>query len=216
MNNMMKIYHSFNDASAAIKTLSAQTIVTVGAFDGVHKGHRRLIYEMNQIAKSREITPIVITFWPHPKHVLKGHAKLLSTIDEKIYLLMEAGAKNIIIVDFTQKFCQISHDDFINEYLIGKLNAKAIVLSDDHHFGRNRQGSNSTIKTENIETILLPRYENISSSAVREAIENGDMKTAHQLLGEPYLIAQPVTNPTKIIPQEIDKKHMRYIKITTF
>lgn len=204
----MNVYYEFLDARAAI---SNKTIVTVGAFDGVHKGHRRLIREMNEIAENKGLIPLIITFWPHPKQVLNGDAKLLSTLEEKLFLLNEVGAKNVLVVNFTKEFSQISHNHFLNEFLIAKLDAKAIVLSDDHHFGSNRKGSNKTIGENYMETIVLPRYENISSTAVREAIEIGDMKTAHKLLDAPYLIIKPIADSSKVLPKIFDSENVRVI-----
>ena len=206
----MNVYYNFDEAETSI---SAKTIVTVGAFDGVHRGHRRLIREMNEIADNKELIPLVITFWPHPKQVLKRDAKLLSTLEEKLFLLGEVGAQNVLVVNFTKEFSQISHSDFLNQYLITKLDAKAIVLSGDHHFGCGRQGSNKTIEENSIETIVLPRYENISSSAVRDAIAKGDMTTAHKLLDAPYLIIEPVVDTAKIVPEAIDCNNVRVIKL---
>ena len=205
----MNVYYEFHEAGSSI---AGQTIVTVGAFDGVHRGHRRLIREMNEIAVSKGLTPVIITFWPHPRQVLKGQNKLLSTIEEKLYLLREVGAENVLVVNFTREFSQIPHNEFMEEYLKGKLGAKAIILSADHHFGNNRQGSNQTIEEGSVEIITLPRYENISSTLVREAIEKGDMKTAHRLLDAPYLIIEPVVDSTKVLPLVVDNENVRVVK----
>ena len=206
----MNIYYNFDDAQTA---LNSPTIVAVGSFDGVHRGHRLLIKQMNEVAKEKNLTPMVITFWPHPKQVLTGKCKLLSSIDEKIILLEEAGAENVLVVNFTKEFSKIPHSSFTEHYLRGKLNTKAIILSDDHSFGCNREGSNETIINTGLEIITLPRFENISSTAIRNAIENGDLETAHKLLGERYLIMQPIDTQVKIMPQSIDKQHIRYAEL---
>ena len=203
----MNIYYNFKSAQSSLNNLP--TLIAVGSFDGVHKGHRLLIDQMNQIAKDRQLIPFVITFWPHPKQVLSGNCKLLSSFEEKLFLLNEAGVTNVLIINFTEEFSNISHSEFTSKYLIESLGAKAIILSDDHHFGNDRKGSNETIQNSELEIITLPRFENISSTAIRNAIESGDLKTAHNLLAERYLILEPIDYSIKIMPETIDKEYVR-------
>lgn len=205
----MSLFHDFDKIERDVKP----SVVTIGSFDGVHKGHRLLIWKMNTYAKFHNLRSIVVTFDPHPREVLRGENRLLSTIEERITLFMEAGVQNLLTVNFTKKFSQIPYDKFIQEYVIAKLGAKAIFIGDGHHFGHQREGTQQTLQDMGLDVQYIPRLDNISSTAIRQAIDGDDMPKAVEMLGAKYMIINPVTNPTKIIPKTINEQYIRYITI---
>lgn len=181
-----------------------RTAVAVGSFDGVHRGHRMLIDRLNNIAH-HDMGPdgesVVVTFDPHPRFVLKGENRLLTTLPEKLELLAETGIDHTVVVHFTPEFSRIDSETFTQEYLKGLLKARTVLSGEDHHFGHNRSGSTEMLERDGIRTANLGRYENISSTSIRAAIEAGDMEAAAYMLGGSYLIVtEPPHDPTKLLP----------------
>lgn len=181
-----------------------QTAVAVGSFDGVHRGHRLLIARLNAVAHN-DLGPdgesVVVTFDPHPRTVLKGENRLLSTLSEKLELLSETGIDHVVVVHFTPEFSRIDSETFTRDYLKGLLKAEMVLSGEGHHFGHNRSGSTELLERDGIRTAKLDRYENISSTSIRTAIEAGDMEAAAYMLGGPYLIVtEPPHDPTKLLP----------------
>lgn len=185
-----------------------RTAVAVGSFDGVHRGHRLLIEELNGLAH-RDLAPdgesVIVTFDPHPRQVLKGENRLLSTLPEKLELLAETGVDHVVVVHFTPEFSRTDSETFTRDYLKGLLKAEAVLSGQGHHFGHNRSGSAGLLERDGIRTANVGRYENISSTSIRAAIEAGDMEAAAYMLGGPYLIlTAPPHEPTKLLPPADD------------
>lgn len=197
----MKIIHG-------IQTLPQlnHPIVTIGTFDGVHKGHTEILHSLCEKAKTKGIDSMLITFDPHPRKAL-GLEKiaLLSDINEKIQRLAELPLDYLLILPFTKEFSQSSALSFIEYYLIDRLNISEIVLGYDHKFGNQREGDVHLLKQ-----VLLPRgievteilAQNvdeiiISSTKIRNAIAEGNIKTANLLLGYPYSIQGLVIHGNK-------------------
>lgn len=183
-----------------------RTAVAVGSFDGVHRGHRLLIQQLNHIAH-HDLAPegesVVVTFDPHPRQVLKGDNRLLSTLPEKLELLAETEIDHVVVVHFTPEFSRIDSETFTRDYLKGKLHAEVVLSGEGHHFGHNRSGTTAQLERDGIHTAHLGRFENISSTAIRAAIEAGDMATAAEMLGGPYLIlTTPPHDATKLLPPD--------------
>lgn len=183
-----------------------RTAVAVGSFDGVHRGHRLLIQQLNHIAH-HDLAPegesVVVTFDPHPRQVLKGDNRLLSTLPEKLELLAETEVDHVVVVHFTPEFSRIDSETFTQDYLKGKLHAEVVLSGEGHHFGHNRSGTTAQLERDGIHTAHLGRFENISSTAIRAAIEAGDMATAAEMLGGPYLILTPPPHDaTKLLPPD--------------
>lgn len=183
-----------------------RTAVAVGSFDGVHRGHRLLIDRLNEIAHnnpSADGESVVVTFDPHPRFVLRGENRLLSTLPEKLELLAETGVDHTVVVRFTPEFSRIDSETFTQDYLKKRLKAETVLSGEGHHFGHNRSGSAAMLERDGIRTANLGRYENISSTSIRAAIEAGDMETAAYMLGGPYLVlTAPPHDPTKLLPPE--------------
>lgn len=176
-------------------------VVTIGSFDGVHRGHRLLITQLCEIAQQSGGESLVVTFEPHPRQLLKGENRLLTTISEKLTLLAETGVDNVIVVNFTHEFSKISHTEFIQDYIIGKLHAAILITGEGHHFGHNRGGDATTLVEHGIQSRQLERYDNISSTQIRATIEQGRMQEAAELLGTTgYLVFTPITDSSKLLP----------------
>jgi len=200
----MKIYHSLDDFS----TLN-YAVVTSGTFDGVHLGHQKILERLKEIAKNNAGETVVITFWPHPRLVLRPDdrtLKLLNTFEEKAELLKEQGIQHLVRIPFTKEFSQLSSQDFIKKILVDKIGTKKLVIGYDHHFGKNREGSFDQLKINapqfGFEVEEIPRQEidhlAVSSSKIRKAIEAGEMDIATQLLGRPYAMTGRVVKGDQI------------------
>ena len=200
----MKIYHSLDDFSRL-----DCAVVTSGTFDGVHLGHQKILSRLKEIAEKNSGETVVITFWPHPRLVLKPddqHLKLLNTFEEKAALLKEQGIQHLLRIPFTKEFSQISSNDFIKTILVEKMGTRKLVIGYDHRFGKNREGSFDQLKLKGpqfgFEVEEIPRQDidhvAVSSSLIREALEAGDVQAAQHLLGRPYSLSGRVIKGDKL------------------
>ena len=176
-----------------------KSIVTIGTFDGVHLGHRVVLRRMREIAKKTKGRSVLLTFSPHPRHVLhkdNQDMKLITTLQEKQDLINQAGLDNLVIHEFTKKFSRIKPANFVRDILVEQLNVHTLVIGYDHHFGRNREGSIQELTTLadlydfNIEKIDPQHFEDVtvSSSKIRKLIEKGEMVKAKQYLGYEFML----------------------------
>ncbi len=200
----MKIYNNFTDF---IKIPNA--IVTIGTFDGVHLGHQAILKDMVNAAKDIDGETVVITFYPHPRQVLKidsSNLRFITTQEEKIKHLEEIGIDNLIVVNFTREFSHIPSDVFIRDYVLEKINPAKIVIGYDHHFGKNRTGDFNLLKDLSsqynfkVQRIEAHDVENIavSSTKIRIALQRGDVEHANMLLGYQYSYSGKVVSGNKI------------------
>jgi riboflavin kinase/FMN adenylyltransferase len=184
-------------------------VVTLGIFDGVHRGHRVLIEKL--IACAREVNgeTAVITFDPHPRQVLeKGSGKIsfLSSMDEKTALLEEAGVDHLIIIRFTAGFSRINACDFIEKVLFRKVGTKHLVIGHDHRFGYQGEGDYEIIRKcavnlgFRVDQVpgLKTSAGTISSSMIREALFKGKLDQANKWLGYSYSLKGSVVEGRKI------------------
>jgi riboflavin kinase/FMN adenylyltransferase len=190
----MKIYHNLSEFNP-----KGNAVVTMGTFDGVHIGHRKILRCLIEKAKEINGESVLLTFWPHPKLVLSPDqnsrvSKVLSTIEEKTELLESLGIDHLVILPFTREFSELSREQYIEDILISGFGTKAMVIGYDHRFGKNREGGidyllehSERFKIE-IEEINRQEIENltISSTKIRKAIEDGNVATANELLGRYY------------------------------
>ena len=194
----MKIYHSIDD----FQRLN-YAVVTSGTFDGVHLGHQTILKRLKEIAGKNNGETVVITFWPHPRLILKPEEeslKLLNTFEEKAGLLKAQGIHHLLRIPFTKEFSQITSQEFISNILVDKIGTRKLVIGYDHRFGRNREGSFEQLKinapTYGFDVEEIPRQDiddvGVSSSKVRKALEEGDIDTANHCLGMPYSISGAV------------------------
>ncbi len=131
----MNIFHSINDFKSTKKT-----ILTLGTFDGVHIGHKKILERVTQNTKKGKYESLVLTFFPHPRMVLHGQSevKLLNTIDEKINLLEKIGVQNLVIHPFDETFSRLTAEEFVKTVLVDRFHIQKIIIGHDHRFGRNR------------------------------------------------------------------------------
>ena len=127
---------------------SNHTVLTIGTFDGVHIGHQKIIKRLVEVSKIKNLTPSLLTFFPHPRMVLQKDAniKLINTIDEKKDILKQFGISNLVIKEFTKEFSRLTAEDFVKNILVDHLKAKHIIIGYDHHFGRNRNANIEDLK----------------------------------------------------------------------
>jgi riboflavin kinase / FMN adenylyltransferase len=200
----MKIHHGIDE----FKRLS-NAIVTIGSFDGVHKGHQKILKRLAELASETNGKTVVMTFWPHPRMVLhpeKNDLKLLSTIEEKTKLFSLYGVDHLLIIPFSKEFSEISAEDFIRKILIDTIGTKKLVIGYDHRFGRDRAGDFELLKAKSaeynfeVEEISREDVKNIgvSSSIIRESLIKGDIKTAAEYLGRPYELSGHVEEGRKL------------------
>jgi len=176
--------------------------LTQGTFDGVHKGHRSILETLKKEAKKRNLETAIITFFPHPRTVLKDKnfdIQLLDTLDEKIAKLAKLDIDHLFVIPFTTQFSETEPLDYIHDILIQKLNVKLMVIGYDHKFGINRNGNISTlIEDGNIEIIQLPAQQinevSVSSTKIRNALHNGEVDLAMEYLDVPYSITGNVVH----------------------
>lgn len=171
-------------------------VITIGNFDGVHIGHQKIFDFVKKKAKQISGTSVVITFNPHPIKVLyKEHPlKLITTNEDKIKLIEKCGIDITISIPFTHEFAQIEAEDFVKNILIEKFNAKWIVVGYDYRFGKGRKGDKELLKklgkTYGFKVTVLKAYKKrgkiLSSTAVRNALFEGNIKEANQFLGRAY------------------------------
>lgn len=188
----MKVYHGVDNFPHL-----PNVILTMGTFDGVHYGHCKILKRLVDAANAIDGNSVVMTFDPHPRAVLfpdQHNLKLLSTIDEKIELLRMNGVQHLIIQPFTQEFSKLSHRQFVNDYLIQKINMKQMVVGYDHQFGHNRQGNfEELLKLSaefNFEVEKIPEQDIdevvVSSTKIRNALHTGEVALANQYLSYRY------------------------------
>ena len=184
----MKIYKSIDEYNE-----SKSSVVTIGTFDGIHKGHQKIFNKVINASKQSNLSSVVLTFFPHPRIILNKYndIKMIDTLDEKIEHLEKIGIDNLIIHPFDKKFSLLSADQFIKEYLLKKLQLKHIIIGYDHRFGKGREASVSDLKEYSIDfnfivdEIDAQEIEKIaiSSTKIRNSINQGDLETTKKYLG---------------------------------
>jgi len=188
-------------AASDYKLLS-NSVVTIGTFDGVHIGHKKIINRLVNIAKQENLQAVVLTFFPHPRMVVQSDTKIkmLNTIDEKNMLLEQQGIDHLVIKKFTKDFSRLSAQEYVRKVLVETLHVKHIIIGYDHHFGRNRTANIHDLKAFGkiynfkVTEILAQEIDEvtISSTKIRQALNSGDVKTANTFLGYNFMISGTV------------------------
>ncbi len=171
-------------------------VVTIGMFDGVHKGHKEIIDTLKKSAKQLNGETVLLSFWPHPRMIFEGNksVRLLSTMDEKVALLENAGIDNFVIIPFSREFANISYKHFVKEILVKQIKTNSVIIGYNHHFGKNREGNFEKLiylgkkygfNVEKLEEQMVEN-ERVSSSVVRDALNQGKIETANKYLGYKY------------------------------
>ncbi len=200
----MEIYRSIDE----LKNLN-RSVVTLGGFDGLHTGHKKIIEHLKTSAEQTDSDTLLITFHPHPRIVLSPHVKdfkLLTTLNEKITLLNSFGIGHLLVLSFTRDLALLSAYDFTKNYLVDQIHASKLVIGFDHHFGFGREGNYLLLEKYGkefgfeVEEIPAELQDNskISSSIIRSSLLEGDMSKANHFLGYPYSITGKVIHGNKI------------------
>lgn len=182
-----------------------RTAVTVGTFDGVHRGHQDVLQRLVDRARELGVPSLLVTFDPHPLEVVNPAAAppLLSVGDEKLEVLAESGVDYVAVLPFTHALAAFEAERFVDEILIGRFRVHDLLMGHDHGFGRNRAGDADTMKrlgvSRGFEVSVIPPVtggggQPISSTAIRRAIAGGDLDRAAVALGRPYALGGRVTH----------------------
>jgi riboflavin kinase/FMN adenylyltransferase len=184
----MKIYRSIEDYNEV-----KRSVVTIGTFDGIHLGHKKILSRLIKSSKNKDLNSVVLTFFPHPRIILNKYneVKMIDTLDEKIIHLNEIGIDSLIIHPFDKNFSLLSANQFIKDFLVDKLKIKHIIIGYDHRFGKGREASVTDLKNYandydfTVEEIKAQEIEKItvSSTKIRNSINQGDIKTTEKYLG---------------------------------
>jgi riboflavin kinase/FMN adenylyltransferase len=193
----LNIYNSISEFAP-----SKKTIVTLGTFDGVHIGHRRIIEKLISSTENGAYESLILTFFPHPRMILQedSEIKLLNTIEEKCALLAQVGLNNLVIHPFDKDFSRLTAEDFVKKVLVERFNIHKIIIGHDHRFGRNRTATIDDLiiygKQYGFEVEQISAQEinevTVSSTKIRNAILNGAMDLANAYLECPYPISGKV------------------------
>lgn len=168
-------------------------VVTVGAFDGIHLGHRQIFETVKEYSRQINGVSVAVTFDPHPQMVLRPNSDFFQIfpLEEKIKLIKEESIDYLIIINFTKKFSQLSSERFLKDIIIDKIGAKAIVMGPSHSFGHKREGNHETMEAicqeHGIEIIEIPEFKindvKVRSSQIRKLIANNNWDIAAEMLG---------------------------------
>ncbi len=184
-------------------------IVTIGTFDGVHLGHRRIISQLKEQATAVDGETVIITFHPHPRKIVSsvpGDIKLLSTLDEKISLLEAAGIDHLVVVPFDHLFASQTADQYVQDFLFRYFKPHTVIIGYDHRFGKGRDGSYQLLEKYGAElgfTVKeipeeISHEAGISSTRIRRALIASDIATANELLGYAYFFEGKVVEGNKL------------------
>jgi riboflavin kinase / FMN adenylyltransferase len=154
--------------------------IAIGTFDGVHLGHRRVL----ESAVKAGPTPTVVTFDPHPRAVLGYQVELLTTLERRLELIAEMGVEEALVVTFSEELSQLSPEDFA-EQVLRPIGARVVVAGEDFRFGHGRAGDLALLGRLGFDARPAPLLEGVSSGRVRQALRDGDVIAAAELLGRP-------------------------------
>jgi len=173
------------------------SVITIGTFDGVHLGHRAIIDELLSRARVCRARSVVMTFDPHPREIVhRGPVEYLSTLEERLAVLETTGIDVTLVLKFTHDFSRLSSRDFYDQYVVQKVGVREVVVGHDHMFGKDREAGLEELrkfgKEYGFTAIAVPPVsvdaQTVSSSAIREYLQRGDVEKAQRLLGRPYAL----------------------------
>ncbi|MBC7536165.1 MAG: bifunctional riboflavin kinase/FAD synthetase [Ferruginibacter sp.] len=200
----MNVYQN-TDSLPAFKN----AVLTIGTFDGVHLGHMQIIRQLKEEAARVNGTPVLVTFYPHPKLVVASTKKpifILNSPEEKYQLLYKAGIDNIVVVPFNEEFANQPALNYIRDFLVKKLHPHTIIIGYDHRFGKNREGDYKLLEEQapvfGFIVKEIPEHVlqdvTISSTKIREALLAGDIDAANGFLGYHYFFTGKVIEGNKL------------------
>jgi riboflavin kinase / FMN adenylyltransferase len=189
--------------TSSLTTAKTPTIVALGNFDGIHRGHRQVIQPILQEAESPKVFSTVVTFRPHPQEYFTGQSRtLLTPLDEKVQHLKNLGVEQLVLLPFDEALSSLTPEEFVEQILVQQLQARQISVGQNFRFGKRRSGTTDDLKAiaaqYQVAVHIIPLYtaagDRVSSSAIRQALEEGNPRQAGQLLGRPYaLVGKVVT-----------------------
>ena len=201
--SVLNIFKNFNDYRSE-KPLA----LSLGMFDGVHLGHKYIIDELKKVGCENDLETAILTFWPHPRFVFNPNEdlKLLNTIEEKKVLMEKYCINNLFVKEFDEEFRNLTGEEFVRQILIDKLNVKYLIIGYDHSFGKNKSGNfellqklSSELDFEVVQMEAINIHENnISSTKVRNALLEGNIKDANEMLGYSYSLSGTVVHGKKL------------------
>lgn len=185
-----------------------KAIITIGTFDGVHKGHQQIIDAMKKERKKKNGETVIITFHPHPRKVVEQNTslQLINTLEEKTHLLSNKGIDHLVVVPFTEAFASQTAEEYAENFLIDKFQPKTIIIGHDHHFGKDRKGNYRLLEELSVKfnyhLIEIPEHLlkeiAISSTKIRNAIKAGEIEIANNLLGYNFFFEGTVLHGDEI------------------
>ena len=198
-------------------------VISLGMYDGVHRGHERIIHALKKVAKEKKYNSAIFSFWPHPRRVINPEyeLKLLTDIEEKIEILEKKGLDFLFLQKFDENFKNLDAEDFVEQILVNKINVRHVIIGQDHCFGKDRRGDFSLLEklgkrwgfvVENLELELFEN-DNISSTKIREVLQDGDIKIANQMLGYHYSVSGEVVHGKKIGRTQSEYNQVTHFKI---
>lgn len=190
----MHIYNNIEEFSPV-----KNAVVTIGTFDGVHIGHRKIIARIKELAQRSGGQTVLLTFFPHPRMILHPEdetIKLINTINEKAKLLEELGVDHLIITPFTRDFSNQDAESYVRDILVNKIGTNKMVIGYDHRFGKDREGGLDTLlrlgPVYGFEVVEIPEQDvhevAVSSTRIRAALLKGDIALANEFLGYPFFV----------------------------
>lgn len=195
----------FHDVSKINK--DKKTVVTIGTFDGVHLGHKKILNKVLDLEEEISGRNFLITFEPHPRNVVSQayHLNILTTLEEKTELLKNYGIENLLVINFTKEFSQLSSRDFFLKYIINGTGISEVIIGHDHHFGKGRSGNEETLKELGQEFgFNVSRVdpfdidgEVVSSTRIRKYLNEGNISKAGRFLGRNYSFSGNVVQGDK-------------------
>ncbi|MGN6402605.1 MAG: bifunctional riboflavin kinase/FAD synthetase [Flavisolibacter sp.] len=188
--------------------LFTNAVITIGTFDGVHEGHKKIIAALIAEAKKINGESIIITFDPHPRKVVKPdeHLQLINTLGEKIELLGQTGIDHLVVVPFTYEFADQTAEQYIEDFLINKFHPHTVIIGYDHHFGKGRKGNYKLLEEKcdafHYKLLEIPKLIvdeiGVSSTKIRNALLQSDVETANKLLGYDFFFEGVVIEGDKL------------------
>ncbi|MGN6162917.1 MAG: bifunctional riboflavin kinase/FAD synthetase [Flavisolibacter sp.] len=199
----MQVYRSIENLPSF-----TNAVITIGTFDGVHEGHKKIVAALTAEAKKIDGESIIITFDPHPRKIVKPdeHLQLINTLSEKIELLGQTGIDHLVVVPFTYEFADQTAEQYIEDFLINKFHPHTIIIGYDHHFGKARKGNYKLLEEKcdafHYKLLEIPKLIvdeiGVSSTKIRNALLQSDVETANKLLGYDFFFEGIVVQGDKL------------------
>ena len=184
----MKIYRGFEDVAPLTRP-----VIAVGSFDGVHRGHCQILRYLCETAAEREGQSVVVTFDPHPQVVLNPNSDFfpINSLERNLELIAEQNVDVAVVIPFSKLFAQTSYLEFVEQYLIGRLHAKALVMGPNHALGHNREGDRLRIEAvceqHGVDVVDIPEFlmddAQVHSSTIRKLIQSKQYDRVDEMLG---------------------------------